>query len=331
VAHNGIAKVQHYVPQFLLRNFGTGKKDQLHVLNKATGKTFLTNARNVAAESRFYDFKIDGADHTIEPALSRVEAAAKPVIQKLAESDSLAVLTSEDRELLTVFFAIQFVRTKAARAAAEDVEVQFRELLRSRFCADDAQIAEAGFGSDENIRAAFAAKRIIDAPMQFGRAFMEKDWVLLSAPAKDPFIIGDHPLTLQNAARREGPFGNIGLMVPGIEIYFPLSPVRALAMWCPSTGNQIREAAAQMQRLRGLSPHLLEQQIRDPEALLRLAHALETGSVLHYQREHIENFNWLQIVYAESFIFSSRDDFELARKVLSQSDELRRGRRMQVG
>ncbi|MDB5789306.1 DUF4238 domain-containing protein [Caballeronia mineralivorans] len=58
MAHNGIAKVQHYVPQFLLRNFGTGKKDQLHVFNKATDKTFLTNARNVAAESRFYDFPV---------------------------------------------------------------------------------------------------------------------------------------------------------------------------------------------------------------------------------------------------------------------------------
>ena len=35
---NGIAKVQHYVPQFLLRKFGNGKKDQLHVFDKQTGR-----------------------------------------------------------------------------------------------------------------------------------------------------------------------------------------------------------------------------------------------------------------------------------------------------
>uniref|UniRef100_UPI0022EBF80C DUF4238 domain-containing protein n=1 Tax=Listeria seeligeri TaxID=1640 RepID=UPI0022EBF80C len=40
------AKIQHYVPKFLLRNFGTGKKDQLWVFDKASGRSFQTNAKN---------------------------------------------------------------------------------------------------------------------------------------------------------------------------------------------------------------------------------------------------------------------------------------------
>lgn len=330
VAYKGIAKVQHYVPQFLLRNFGTGKKDQLYVFNKSTDKTFITSARNVAAESRFYDFEIDGVALTIEPALSRIEAAAKPIVKQLSESDSLVVLRPEDREMLSVFFAIQFVRTKATRAAVVDAEEQFREVLRRRGF-DETQLAEAGFGPDEKMAAAMAIKMVIDAPKAYSRAFMEKQWVLVSAPAKDPFIIGDHPLAMQNVAPHEGPFGNIGLMVPGIEIYFPISPVRALAMWCPSTRDQIVEGAATIQALRQHAPHLLAQRVKNPEAILRMAHALQTGNILHYEREHIENFNWLQIVHAESFVFSSRDDFELTRRVVAQSNELRRGRRMQVG
>ncbi|KQY90736.1 DUF4238 domain-containing protein [Pelomonas sp. Root1444] len=51
MADNGIAKVQHHVPQFLLRQFGTGQKDQLHAFDKATGRTFVTNAKNAASES----------------------------------------------------------------------------------------------------------------------------------------------------------------------------------------------------------------------------------------------------------------------------------------
>ena len=49
-----IAKVQHYVPQFLLRNFGNGKKDQLWgFYDKTSDRSFPTNAKNVASESRF--------------------------------------------------------------------------------------------------------------------------------------------------------------------------------------------------------------------------------------------------------------------------------------
>ena len=329
MAHNGIAKVQHYVPQFLLRNFGTGKKDQVHVFNKATDKTFVTNARNIAAESRFYDVELDGVSLTIEPALSRIEAAAKPIIKKLAESDTLAVLSLQERAQLSVFFAVQFVRTKAIRASAADAENQFREILRHRGFNDD-QLAEAGFGPDADMSAAMAIKMVIDAPKDYAHAFLLKQWVLLEAPAKDPFIIGDHPLAMQNVLPRKGPFGNIGLMVPGIEIYFPISPVRALAMWCPSTRDQIHEAAATIKALNRQAPELLLHRVKDPEAILRMAHAFDTGGLLQYQHDNVVNFNWLQIVHAESFVFSSVGDFDLAREVVAQSDDLRRGRRMTV-
>jgi phospholipase C len=45
MTHDGIAKVQHYVPQFLLKHFSTGKKNKVHVFDKQTGKTFLTNVK----------------------------------------------------------------------------------------------------------------------------------------------------------------------------------------------------------------------------------------------------------------------------------------------
>ncbi|MFM0397741.1 DUF4238 domain-containing protein [Paraburkholderia phytofirmans] len=238
--------------------FRNRQKDQLYVFNKATDKTFVTNARNIAAESRFYDFEFEGVALTIEPALSRIEAAAKPIIKKLDESDSLAVLSPEERAQQSIFFAVQFVRAKATGAAAADAENQFFEVLRRRGF-NDKQLEGAGFGTDANTSAAMAIKILIDAPKDYSHAFLLKQWLLLEAPAKDPFIIGDHPLTMQNVAPREGPFGDIGLMVPGIEIYFPISPVRALAMWCPSTRNQIQEAATTIQTLRRRAPELLAQ------------------------------------------------------------------------
>ena len=73
MAYNGIAKVQHYVPQFLLRNFGNGKKNQLYVFDKQKARSFASNTRNIACESRFYDFQVDGEEFSIEPALSKIE------------------------------------------------------------------------------------------------------------------------------------------------------------------------------------------------------------------------------------------------------------------
>ena len=329
MAYDGVAKVQHYVPQFLLRNFGTGKKDQLHVFNKASEKTFLSSARNVAAESRFYDFEVDGVGLTIEPALSRLETAVKPILVKLLNVDSLGALTEEDRVTLANFFAVQFVRTKAARVAADDVERQLREEMRRRGIRDE-QLEEIGFAANKNTSAAMTINTIIKAPQDYGYTFMEKHWVLLGAPAKDPFVLGDHPLAMHNARPSNDIWGNIGLMVPGIEIYFPISPVRALAMWCPTIRDELRRYAIGIRALRRSNMPQSKEQENEFATILEAAHAMESGSVLHYKPENIKHFNSLQIIHAESLVFSSRDDFDFARLVVAQSDELRRGRRMRI-
>ena len=43
--------------------------------------------------------------------------------------------------------------------------------------------------------------------------------MLLRTEWQKPFLIGDSPLALQNSYDM-GPYGNLGLTVPGIEIYF---------------------------------------------------------------------------------------------------------------
>ena len=55
-----IAKLQHYVPQFLLRNFGNGNNDQIWVYDKAASHCFSINTKHIASERRFYDFELVG-------------------------------------------------------------------------------------------------------------------------------------------------------------------------------------------------------------------------------------------------------------------------------
>src|SRR5690242_7341957 len=81
-------KVQHYVPDFLLRKFcaPTSKGRRLHVFDKQTGSSFPTNTKNIACEGGFYDFELDDATYSIETTLSNVETLARPAIEQLLDS-----------------------------------------------------------------------------------------------------------------------------------------------------------------------------------------------------------------------------------------------------
>ena len=59
------------MPQFLLKGFTAGKKSQLFVYDKATGKQFRTKPHNVAAEAGFYDIEFPGGIATMEPFLAK--------------------------------------------------------------------------------------------------------------------------------------------------------------------------------------------------------------------------------------------------------------------
>ena len=64
-----MAPVQHYVPQFLLRNFCAGAKPKIWAFDKNTGKSFETNVRNIAGEREFYDLSVGDATLSLEEGL----------------------------------------------------------------------------------------------------------------------------------------------------------------------------------------------------------------------------------------------------------------------
>jgi hypothetical protein len=329
---NGIAKVQHYVPQFLLRKFGNGKKDQLHVFDKQTGRTFVTNARNVASESRFYDFQLGEVNATIEPSLSKLEANTKLLFERMLELDSVDALNPTEKIEVCAFFAVQFTRTRNFRERWRALPEMLGEKLKSmtRSLEDLESISEYITASDENEVKIQSARMMATAPRDFGAHFANKTWHLLSTTCKVPFFISDNPLTLQNMNDMK-PYGNLGLAVHGIEIYFPLSPTRALAMWCPSHQENILRIDEQLRLLRVAAPHLVESQIKDSGGIDALARALESRKPIPYSAENVLNFNSLQVANAERYVFSSLDDFALPRKMIAAHPSLRTGPRMKVG
>jgi hypothetical protein len=318
------AKIQHYVPRFLLRNFGLGKKDHVWVYDKTTGRSFRTNAKNIAAESHFYDFEHNGQPATLETSLAKLESATKPVIEALLKADSLMVLPDDQRLVVAAFLSVQLTRTKAFRAQWEDFPRLLREHLANAGdeVAPDSQAAELVLDLTQNEAKAQTAKFIMSSPRYFGPHLASKVWVLLSTSPKHPFMISDNPVAKQNLIDRPHR-GNLGLTVPGIEIYLPLSPTRALAMWCPTLVEAVRRNADEVRR----SPGPLTDRVA---AILAVTRALDNGSPLHYAPENAENFNSLQIGWSERYVFSSVDDFRLVEDMLHNEPALRRGPRMKT-
>jgi hypothetical protein len=324
----GISKVQHYVPQFLLRNFGNGKKDQIWVYDKSSDRAFPTNAKNVASESRFYDFEVEGEQASLEPWLSDLENHAKSVISTILQADSLIALTDGQRHTLASFLAVQLTRTKTFREEWNSLPRILREHLEK----SGAQVAPGSQAEQllrqvtENESKEQTARIILGAPATYSATLLAKDWVLAATTRRHPFVLSDNPLVRQNMNSRSHR-GNLGLATEGIEIYFPLSPTRALALWCPTISGLVHRAANSLTRRHGDVPAT---SAFGPHGLLSLSHALLSGRPAQYSPENVDNFNSLQVAWSERYVFSSIDDFALAKEMLTNNPELRRGPRSKI-
>ena len=173
-------------------------------------------------------------------------------------------------------------------------------------------------GTGKNAERVQMARRIMNAPRDYGRAFVDKDWVLFETDPCSPYLIGDHPLVMHNE-RPAGLRGNVGLTVEGIEIYFPLSPQLTLGMLCHSIGDQIHT------KLAARHPGTLG---NDHSQLARLDEAMTSGTPMHVGADGSTFFNGLQIAHAERFVFSSDGNFELVESMLKDDPSLQCGLRM---
>lgn len=323
------AKIQHYVPKFLLRNFGLGKKDYVWVYDKQTGRSFQTNAKNVASENRFYDFEIDGKIYSLESGLSGIESNTKLVIERILDEDSVSTLCAREKATLASFLAVQFIRTKAFRMQWAELPRILRRKVESigGSVAPGSQAEALIQDPTENQIKIETTRMILDASKIYGPHFLDKTWFLAGTTNSYPFIISDNPVSLQNQIDM-GPYGNLGLAVRGIEIYLPLSSTRALVMWCPSLTTQILEAA---ETIRRLPKAVLAAHIQDPDGILAMDAAIRAGSKLMYEPRHVMNFNSLQVGRSERYLFSSMNDFSLADRMIDDHPHLRTGQRLDAG
>lgn len=232
-------ELQHYVPRFLLKNFAKGKKPQIFVYDKSNDKQFKTNIKNIAAETGFYDIKVDDGEFTLEPGLSHLESNTSGIIKKITNERSLQHLEEKDTAIFAVFLAVQFVRTKEHRIRFEHMGDLLKQKLTA-IGATEENISEL-IGSQNGVpeEKMIGFQSIMDAD-EFVPHFLNKTWALFETNNECPLYTSDNPITLHNE-NDYGFRGNIGLAVKGIQIYIPLSSTLCLGLLCPSIGDEFKK------------------------------------------------------------------------------------------
>jgi len=294
-------KNQHYVPQFLLRNF-TGKDGQLYVFNKTEDRSFKTLPRGIAAEAWFNDFTdAKGKPNTVEYVLGVLEDTVSVIIGGILERGSIGHLTTMDRKNLAQFAAVQQLRVKAVRQRMKSLNEGILRILDDRGIEPGEVVPRL---SDDDVQHAAIAQ--IGQAIPNAKILMGKAWILQQAPDAVPFWISDNPVVLFNIVNER----LLTLESPGISIYIPLSSKFSLCFLCPSWfGSGMVNT--------------------DDEKML--SKAVRTGSPDLLLPENVKHQNSLQVKYSSTFVISSVSDFSLARLMIEKNPQLKESPGYKVG
>ena len=101
-------KIQHYVPQFYLRNFSNkdGSTYFINCFDKVTQKIYTVNIDSIAAEKYFYDDDED-ANQSVERKLGQMEAILSQACSALVKTEDVSVLSADQRKALAYLVTLR--------------------------------------------------------------------------------------------------------------------------------------------------------------------------------------------------------------------------------
>jgi len=310
-------EVQHYVPRFLLRRFAT--QDQVYVFDKHHDRSFVSNVRNLAGESGFYDFEHSGNTLSLEPALQSIEDATAPIIVEICRRAEMGFLTTPERSALALFAAIQLLRVRSIRESMDAVTHQLREHLRA-LGADPDTVPQLQDPEGTGTRLGSIAA-LLDA-RELVPHFLDKHWLLFQAAPDEHFYIGDSPIARHNELNTNPLRGTLGVAVPGIEIYLPIDPRFTIGFMCPTIRAMYDDTYQKSLRIKVDTG--VELPFHDHVGAIR--DGFNLGFPVVISSEHVKRLNSLQVIEAARFVMAAKMEFGLAQRMVSEHPELRTAR-----
>ncbi len=231
-----LPRYNHYVPRFILENFASNGK--LSIFDKHSQRQFKLPPYRAMGEKDFNNVRVGDAVLSFENRFTLIEDHAAPIVADIIRNKSLASLAPMQEATLHTFVVMQLLRSKRRQL---DHALVASEIKKRWPDADVNPFKEKMI--DEEFEKLFSLNFSTSKLAELTAPLVSKHSYLLVKNCDGDLYISDNPVVMHNA-KEYGPYGNIGLAVPHIEIYFPLSHDLVLAYACPLTIKEIEEAHA---------------------------------------------------------------------------------------
>ena len=311
-----VPKKQHYVPQFLLKNWSQGNKKRIFVFDKKSNKSFPSSVKNIAHENNFYEDEILGYENNTEIKLSGLEGDAAPIISKILSEGTIKNLTESEHKLLCLFSSVQLLRTNNTREFLEG----FNEILSEKiqdWGGDPNTLVENLLNMSKEEVKSSSIGMLNTLPTELVGNFIDKELSLLKAPPNSSFYISDHPIIKHNHFPREHR-GNLGIGLYGIEIYFPISPQYCLSFLCSDVATELKQSVMNHQaaKMLGIAK---QQDISEAETMVQ---CFKNKTPFNVSPSHMDFSNSSQVINSTRFVYSANSDFSLAFDMLKTNPEI---------
>lgn len=251
--------------------------------DKLSGASRLRNIANVAGAKNFYEIEGVLALGGIERYLGTLESGFGPARDKVLAAADIAHLTEEERRVVSYFVATQFVRTEEIRTVVRDMIASIKDSLAGENLSDEFRKQIEESQAESNIRDIHLS--LLEMVPWIAGTLMEKKWIVIVNKTVMPFWTSDHPVNLRNEIQPPGA-ASFGIGLPEIQVYLPLSPTLSLLI-CDSR-----------------------------------YYMYEPDKFVARDMINIVFQNDWQLRQATQFLFSNKDDFSLARRIIEDVPEI---------
>ena len=292
-------KKQHFIPQFLLKNFASGKKNKAKIwcFDKKRGCSYVCSVRDAAHENKFYEStNLDEETIQAENLTRFADNLSAPAVRDVLANKRLD-LDGKQVVRLSYLMSAQMVRVPNERNSL----LYMHKKMMEKWGPDiryqgDARPLSAYSAEDSKFSSILALRSV----PEFAKILQTKIWFLLLAPANSAFTLSDNPVVKHNHLDY-GPRGSLGIAQDGIDIYLPISAKLALQCICPKMASLLRGTA--------VGRKMIELQRR--------------GWPITVQPEAVTFVNSLQVIQSERYVYGAkRPDFDLAIDMLREHPDL---------
>ena len=225
-------KKQHYVPLFYLRNFSSdGKRINLWNISLEE-KRLLVGLKSQCQKNFFY-----GRDRVFEQILGDIEAGASTVLRDVVKDRKLPPQWHNNYKDLMLYILIQHLRTQNSSEALIDYAKRKKDILKKY----EGRVSK---GLVKQIDREYEMTEQVAPQTGILSAFRNFDTLsdlaikLLINKTQTEFVTSDHPVVLYNQLlnydreiQQKMPYPTTGLVAKGIQLFFPISPTKALLMY----------------------------------------------------------------------------------------------------